>query len=95
MQIISKLYESVCSVCRNKKFCYSEKYWAQDAPIRSVLNVQMSGFEAVEWSDIDVDLWIDRPRHQEHCPRVLSQGSIGRQSSCEALNEHQFLWFLY
>ena len=30
----------------------------QDVPIRSVLNVQMSGPEAIEWPDLYVDLFI-------------------------------------
>ena len=33
---------------------YNRIPWMQDAPIRSVLNVQMSGSEAIEWPDHDV-----------------------------------------
>ena len=35
---------------------YNRIPWMQDAPIRSVLNVQMSGPEAIEWPDLDIDL---------------------------------------
>ena len=38
---------------------YNRIPWMQDAPIRSVLNVKMSGPEAIEWPDLDVDLEID------------------------------------
>lgn len=43
---------------------YNRIPWMQDAPIRSVLNVQMSGPEAIEWPDLDVDLEIDSLRHR-------------------------------
>ena len=44
---------------------YNRIPWMQDAPIRSVLNVQMSGADAIEWPDLDVDLEIDSLRHPE------------------------------
>ena len=47
--------------------------WMQDAPIRSVLNVQMSGPEAIEWPDFDVDLEIDSLRHPERYPLVIKR----------------------
>ena len=58
---------------------YNRIPWMQDAPIRSVLNVQMSGPEAIAWPDLDVDLEIDslRPpralpaRHQAQCAGLL------------------------
>ena len=47
------------SVCGHDYFLsYNRVPWMQDAPIRSVLNVQMSGPEAIEWPDLDVDLEI-------------------------------------
>ena len=49
---------------------YNRIPWMQDAPIRNVLNVQMSGSEAIEWPDLDVNLEIDSPR----TPRTLSAG---------------------
>ena len=50
---------------------YNRIPWMQDAPIRSVLNVQMSGSEAIEWPDLDVDLEIDSLRHPERYPLVI------------------------
>ena len=32
---------------------YNRIPWMQDAPIRSVLNVQMSGPESIEWPSLD------------------------------------------
>ena len=48
----------------------------QDAPIRSVLNVQMSGPEAIEWPDLDVDLEIDSLRHPERYPLVIKRSQM-------------------
>ena len=48
----------------------------QDAPIRSVLNVQMSGSEAIEWPDLDVDLEIDSLRHPERYPLVIKRNPL-------------------
>ena len=48
----------------------------QDAPIRSVLNVQMSGPEAIEWPDLDVDLEIDSLRHPERYPLVIKRNEL-------------------
>ena len=44
---------------------YNRIPWMQDAPIRSVLNVQMSGPDAIEWPDLDVDLEIESLRHHQ------------------------------
>lgn len=56
---------------------YNRIPWMQDAPIRSVLNVQMSGPEAIEWPDLDVDLEIDSLRHPERYPLVIKTESNG------------------
>lgn len=48
----------------------------QDAPIRSVLNVQMSGPEAIEWPDLDVDLEIESLRHPERYPLVIKRNAL-------------------
>ena len=50
--------------------------WMQDAPIRSVLNVQMSGPEAIEWPDLDVDLEIDSLRHPERYPLLIKRNPL-------------------
>jgi hypothetical protein len=52
---------------------YNRIPWMQDAPIRSVLNVQMSGPEAIEWPDLDVDLEIESLRH----PSAIRSSSSG------------------
>ena len=55
---------------------YNRIPWMQDAPIRSVLNVQMSGSEAIEWPDLDVDLEIDSLRHPERFPLVIKRNAL-------------------
>ena len=55
---------------------YNRVPWMQDAPIRSVLNVQMSGSEAIEWPDLDVDLEIDSLRHPERYPLVIKRNAF-------------------
>ena len=65
---------------------YNRIPWMQDAPIRSVLrsnlfallakNVQMSGPEAIEWPDLDVDLEIDSLRHPELYPLVIKRNAL-------------------
>ena len=57
---------------------YNRIPWMQDAPIRSVLNVQMSalGPEAIEWPDLDVDLELDSLRHPERYPLVIKRNEL-------------------
>ena len=55
---------------------YNRVPWMQNAPIRSVLNVQMSGSEAIEWPDLDVDLEIDSLRHPERYPLVIKRNAL-------------------
>ena len=65
------------SVCGHDYFLsYTRGPWMQDAPIRSVLNVQMSGSEAIEWPDLDVDLEIDSLRHPERYPLVIKRNEL-------------------
>ena len=52
---------------------YKRIPWMQDAPIRSVLNVKMSGPVAIEWPDLDINLEIDSLRHPEHYPLVIKR----------------------
>ena len=60
-------------VAANKQ---NRKVYVQDAPIRSVLNVQMSGPEAIAWPDLDVDLEIDSLRHPERYPLVIKRNAL-------------------
>ena len=55
---------------------YNRIPWMQDAPIRSVLNVQMSGPESIEWPDLDVDLEIESLRHPERYPLVIKRNAL-------------------
>ena len=55
---------------------YNRVPWMQDASIRSVLNVQMSGPEAIEWPDLDVDLELDSLRHPERYPLVIKRSMM-------------------
>ena len=65
------------SVCGHDYFLsYNRVPWMQDAPIRSVLNVQMNGPEAIEWPDLDVDLEIDSLRHPERYPLVIKRNAL-------------------
>ena len=65
------------SVCGHDYFLsYNRVPWMQDAPIRSVLNVQMSGPEAIEWPDLDVDLEIESLRHPERYPLVIKRNPL-------------------
>jgi hypothetical protein len=55
---------------------YNRIPWMQDAPIRSVLNVQMSGSEAIEWPDLDVDLEIESLKHPERYPLIIKRNPL-------------------
>ena len=65
------------SVLGNDYFLsYNRIPWMKDAPISSVLNVQMSGLEAIEWPDLDVDLEIESLRHPERYPLVIKRNPL-------------------
>ena len=55
---------------------YNRIPWMQDAPVRSVLNVQMSGSRAIEWPDLDVDLEIESLRYPERYPLVMKRNPL-------------------
>jgi len=65
------------SVLGNDYFVsYNRIPWMQDAPVRSVLNVQMSGSRAIEWPDLDVDLEIESLQHPERYPLVMKRNPL-------------------
>ena len=65
------------SVLGNDYFLsYNRIPWMQDAPIRSVLNVQMSSSRAIEWPDLDVDLEIESLRHPERYPLIMKRNPL-------------------
>ena len=55
---------------------YNRIPWMQDAPIRSVLNVQMSGSESIELPDLDIDLEIESLRHPERYPLIIKRNPM-------------------
>ena len=65
------------SVCGQDFFLsYNRIPWMRDASIKSVLNVQMSGRNAIEWPDLDVDLEIDSLRHPERYPLLIKRNLL-------------------
>ena len=60
---------------------YNRIPWMQDAPIRSVLNVQMSGPDAIEWPNLNVDLEIESLQHPERFPLVIKRNALDFVSS--------------
>ena len=52
---------------------YNRLPWMKDATVKSVLNVQMAGKNAIEWPDLDVDLEIDSLTHPERYPLVIKR----------------------
>lgn len=55
---------------------YNRIPWMRDASIKSVLNVQMCGSEAIEWPDLDVDLEIESLKHPERYPLVIKRNQL-------------------
>ncbi len=55
---------------------YNRIPWMKDAPIRSVLNVQMCGTEAIEWPELEVDLEIESLQHPEKYPLIIKRNSL-------------------
>ena len=65
------------SVLGNDYFLsYNRIPWMQDAPILSVVNVQMSGSRAIEWPDLDVDLEIESLNHPERYPLIMKRNQL-------------------
>ena len=52
---------------------YNRIPWMREASIKDVLDVQMSGNEAIEWPKLDVDLEIDSLRHPERYPLLIKR----------------------
>jgi hypothetical protein len=65
------------SVCGQDFFLsYNRIPWMREASIKSVLNVQMIGRNAIEWPDLDVDLEIDSLRHPERYPLLIKRNPL-------------------
>ena len=55
---------------------YNRVPWMRDATINEVLDVQMSGKNAIEWPKLDVDLEIDSLKHPERYPLLIKRNEL-------------------
>ena len=55
---------------------YNRVPWMKDATISEVLDVRMSGKNAIEWPKLDVDLEIDSLRHPERYPLLIKRNEL-------------------
>jgi len=55
---------------------YNRVPWMRDATINEVLDVRMSGKNAIEWPKLDVDLEIDSLRHPERYPLLIKRNEL-------------------
>ena len=55
---------------------YNRVPWMRDATINEVLDVRMSGQNAIEWPKLDVDLEIDSLRHPERYPLLIKRNEF-------------------
>lgn len=62
------------SVCGNDYFLsYNRIPWMLTASIGDVLNVRMSGRNAIEWPTLNVDLEIESLKHPERYPLIMKR----------------------
>ena len=55
---------------------YNRVPWMKDATINEVLDVRMSGKNAIEWPKLDVDLEVDSLRHPERYPLLIKRSEL-------------------
>ena len=55
---------------------YNRVPWMRDATINEVLDVRMSGNNAIEWPKLDVDLEIESLRHPERYPLLIKRNEL-------------------
>ncbi len=55
---------------------YNRVPWMRDATISEVLDVRMSGKNAIEWPKLDVDLEVDSLRHPERYPLLIKRNEL-------------------
>ena len=55
---------------------YNRVPWMRDATINEVLDVQMSGKNAIEWPKLDVDLEVDSLKHPERYPLLIKRNEL-------------------
>lgn len=65
------------SVCGHDYFLsYNRIPWMRDATISNVLNVRMSGKNAIEWPALNVDLEVESLKHPERYPLVIKSNPL-------------------
>ena len=50
--------------------------WMRDATINEVLDVQMSGKNAIEWPKLDIDLEVESLKHPERYPLLIRRNEL-------------------
>ena len=55
---------------------YNRVPWMKDATVHNILNIKMSGKNAIEWPDLDIDLEIDSLKHPERYPLVMNRNEF-------------------
>ena len=55
---------------------YNRLPWMKKAPVCDVLEVQMSGDDAIEWPKLDIDLEVDSLKHPERYPLVMKRNEF-------------------
>lgn len=55
---------------------YNRVPWMKDATINEVLDVRMSGKNAIEWPKLDVDLEIESLKHPERYPLLIKRNEL-------------------
>lgn len=55
---------------------YNRVPWMRNATINEVLDVQMSGKNAIEWPKLDVDLEVDSLKHPERYPLLIKRNEL-------------------
>jgi len=55
---------------------YNRVPWMRDATINEVLDVQMSGKNAIEWPKLDVDLEVESLKHPERYPLLIRRNEL-------------------
>ena len=55
---------------------YNRVQWMRDATINEVLDVRMSGNNAIEWPKLQVDLEVESLRHPERYPLLIKRNEL-------------------
>ena len=70
------------NVCVKDYFLsYHRVPWMRDASISHVLDVRMSGRNAIEWPALDVDLEIESLQHPERFPLIIKRNPLDMVAS--------------